>query len=79
MERRDELRSFLTARGIGTEVYYPIALHMQKCFADLGYQPQDCAESASAASDTLAIPIYPELSSEQIDRVVDCIVDFYRQ
>ncbi len=79
VQRRDELRSFLTARGIGTEVYYPIALHMQKCFADLGYQPHDCAESASAASETLAIPIYPELSSEQIDRVVDCIVEFYHQ
>jgi dTDP-4-amino-4,6-dideoxygalactose transaminase len=78
VQRRDELRAYLTEHGIGTEIYYPISLHMQKCFADLGYSAEDCVESARAASETLAVPIYPELTSEQIDRVVDSISAFYR-
>jgi dTDP-4-amino-4,6-dideoxygalactose transaminase len=78
VQRRDELRAYLTDHGIGTEIYYPISLHMQKCFANLGYGAEDCVESARAASETLAVPIYPELTSEQIDRVVDSISEFYR-
>jgi dTDP-4-amino-4,6-dideoxygalactose transaminase len=76
-QRRDELRRHLTDDGIGTEIYYPIALHMQQCFSDLEYAPLDCAESARAAADTLAIPIYPELKTEQVDRVIDAITRFY--
>ena len=79
VQRRDELRSYLTDHGVGTEIYYPISLHMQKCFSDLGYAAEDCIESLRAASETLAIPIYPELSSEQIDRVVDTIIEFYNK
>jgi dTDP-4-amino-4,6-dideoxygalactose transaminase len=75
--RRDELRSYLTANGIGTEIYYPLSLHMQKCFESLGYQPHDCPESMRAAQETVAIPIYPELTTPQMDRVVETITRFY--
>ncbi len=78
VQRRDELRSWLTKNRIGNEVYYPVPLHMQKCFEHLGYQPEDCPESAQAAQETLAIPIYPELTREQQDCVVSTIKDFYR-
>lgn len=78
VSRRDELRRHLTDAGIGTEIYYPIALHMQKCFESLGYQPIDCAESARAAAETVAVPIYPELTTQQMDRVVEAIAEFYR-
>lgn len=78
VERRDNLRQHLTANGIGTEVYYPIPLHLQECFAYLGYRPEDCPESARAAQETLAIPIYPELSEAQKRHVVETITTFYR-
>jgi dTDP-4-amino-4,6-dideoxygalactose transaminase len=74
---RDQLRNRLNAAGIGTEVYYPIPLHMQKCFESLGYLPEDCPQSARAALETLAIPIYPELTSSQMDRVIDGIAEFH--
>jgi len=78
VRHRDELRRHLTAAGIGTEIYYPIPLHMQKCFESLGYQPEDCSESARAAAETLAIPIYPELSVAQLDRVIETIAWFFQ-
>lgn len=74
---RDELREHLGKANIGTEIYYPIPLHLQKCFADLGYAEGDCPESESAAKETLAIPIYPELVREQQQYVVDTIARFY--
>ena len=76
-ERRDELRAYLRNRKIGSEVYYPIPLHMQRCFEDLGYQSHDCAESCRAATETLAIPIYPELTELQRQHVVRIIAEFY--
>ena len=76
--RRDELRRHLTASGVGTEIYYPIPLHMQRCFVELGYTASDCPESALAANETLAIPIYPELAVHQMDRVVETIAGFYQ-
>ena len=76
-ERRDELRTYLKNKQIGSEVYYPIPLHMQECFASLGYQSQDCAESCRAATETLAIPIYPELTELQRQHVVQAISEFY--
>ncbi len=77
-ERRDELRKFLGDKGVGTEIYYPVPLHMQKCFAYLGMRPGDCPESAAAAASVLAVPIYPELTEAQQEYVVESIAEFYR-
>jgi len=74
--KRDELREFLNAEGIGTEVYYPLSLHVQDCFKYLGHRPEDFPESMDAAATTLALPIYPELKREQLDLVVQKIKEF---
>ncbi len=74
---RDRLRAYLGEQGVGTEIYYPVPLHMQKCFAYLGYHPEDCPESTRAAGETLALPIYPELVEQQLQYVVDTIAVFY--
>ncbi|MEW5957973.1 MAG: DegT/DnrJ/EryC1/StrS family aminotransferase [Chloroflexota bacterium] len=75
--RRDELRAFLAERKIGCEIYYPIPLHLQKCFADWGYQSGDFPASEAAAGQTLAIPIYPELSAAQLKTVAQTIAEFF--
>ena len=74
---RDRLRAYLGEQGVGTEIYYPVPLHMQKCFAYLGYRPEDCTESTRAAGETLALPIYPELAEAQLQHVVDTVASFY--
>jgi dTDP-4-amino-4,6-dideoxygalactose transaminase len=76
---RDRLREFLRATGVGTEVYYPIPLHLQKCFEYLGYKKGDLPESERAAEETLALPIYPELSPQQQEYVVEQIKNFYER
>ena len=75
--RRDELRQYLAGEGIGTEIYYPIPLHLQKCFAYLGYQPGELPESELACREALALPVFPELSPAQIDHVAATIERFY--
>jgi len=75
--RRDELRQHLAAAGVGTEIYYPIPLHLQQCFAYLGYRSGDFPESERAAQEVLALPVFPELSPAQIDHVAGTIERFY--
>jgi len=75
--RRDELREFLAARQIGTEVYYPIPLHMQPCFVYLGYREGDFPEAERAAREVLALPMFPELTEQEQKWVVKSIADFY--
>ena len=74
---RDALRAHLTARGVGTMVYYPGALHLQPCFADLGHGPGDFPEAERACREVLALPVYPELDPDAVRRVVAAISEFY--
>jgi len=76
-ERRDDLREHLRRAEIGTEIYYPVPLHLQECFASLGGKPEDCPVSVRAAKETLALPIYPELTADQQRHVVRTIAEFY--
>jgi dTDP-4-amino-4,6-dideoxygalactose transaminase len=75
---RDRLRAFLWERGVETEVYYPLPLHLQECFTDLGYQRGDFPHAEAAACESLALPVYPELSEAQQRYVVTQIGEFYR-
>ena len=77
--RRDELRAWLVQQGVGCEIYYPLPLHMQQCFSYLDHKPEDFPESLRASRETLALPIYPELSESQLQYVVDTIAGLFRK
>ena len=78
VERRNDLMVHLKQKGIGTEVYYPVPFHLQECFRYLGHQEGDFPESERAANETVAVPIYPELTPAQQAEVVDAVATFYR-
>ncbi len=78
VDRRDDLRAHLKEEGIGNEVYYPIPFHVQKCYANLGYKEGDFPESERAARESIALPIYPELTEQMIAEVVGVVAHFVR-
>lgn len=79
VEQRDEVRDFLTKNEIGTEIYYPVPFHLQECFKDLGYKKGDFPHSEFSADKSIALPIYPELSDEQLVYVVDIFKKFFNR
>jgi dTDP-4-amino-4,6-dideoxygalactose transaminase len=76
-QERDRLKKYLADAGVGTEIYYPVPLHRQRCFEYLGTDAGTCPESDQAAAESLALPIFPELRQDQIEYVVACISRFY--
>jgi len=77
-QKRDELREYLAKREIETAIYYPLGLHEQKCFSYLGYKKGDLPETERAARETLALPIYPEISREAQRYVAEMIAEFFK-
>jgi dTDP-4-amino-4,6-dideoxygalactose transaminase len=76
-ERRDALQAYLKERGIGSSIYYPLPLHLQPCFAYLGYKQGACPEAERAAAEVISLPIYPELNRAQLDEVAGAVRAFY--
>jgi dTDP-4-amino-4,6-dideoxygalactose transaminase len=77
--KRDSLRFFLAEKGIGTEVYYPLPLHLQPSFSHLGYKEGDLPESERASREVLSLPMFPELKEEEQDYVVSMIREFFKE
>jgi dTDP-4-amino-4,6-dideoxygalactose transaminase len=78
-DHRDSVRTYLTENGVGTDIYYPVPLHLQECFEYLGYKKGDLPESERAADESLALPIFPELKPDQQEYVVEKISDFFNR
>ncbi|MBM4124762.1 MAG: DegT/DnrJ/EryC1/StrS family aminotransferase [Nitrospira sp.] len=76
-QKRDELKAYLKDKNVGTEIYYPVPMHLQTCFKDLGYRKGAFPVSERASETVLSLPIYAELADEQLAYVVDCIKEFY--
>ena len=76
-DNRDALMSYLQDKGVGCAVYYPLPLHIQECFSELGYKVGNLPVSEELADKVLSLPIYPELTTEMKQYVVDCIKEFY--
>ena len=76
--RRDALRQHLTTQGIGSEIYYPLPLHLQECFRNLGYPPGSLPETERAAAEVLSLPIFPGLRMDEQERVAESIREFCR-
>jgi len=76
--RRDELKAYLFDKGIGTEIYYPVPLHLQECFKDLGYKQGACPVAEEASRTSLALPVYPELNIDQQEYVINSIREFFQ-
>ena len=74
---RDKLITHLKKNGIGCEIYYPVPMHLQKCFEYLGYNKGDFPEAEKAAKEVIALPVYPELTDEMKDYVAETLLDFW--
>jgi dTDP-4-amino-4,6-dideoxygalactose transaminase len=77
-EERDSLRDYLTSNGIGTSIYYPMGLHQQKCFEYLGVPTGSLPETEKACEETLALPIFPEMTDEEVEYIVEKIAEFVK-
>lgn len=78
VQHRTELMAYLKAHNVDSEIYYPLPLHLQACFTELGYQTGSMPNAKGAANETLALPIHSELSEMQIRKVVDTLTDFFK-
>jgi dTDP-4-amino-4,6-dideoxygalactose transaminase len=78
-ENREGLRQFLKEKNVGTATYYPLPLHLQECFKDLGYKPQDLSNSERASREVVSLPAFPELTETEQGYVVEAILEFYRK
>jgi dTDP-4-amino-4,6-dideoxygalactose transaminase len=79
VERRDELQAFLKEKGVGSSIYYPLPLHLQPCFAYLGYKERSVPEAEKAAREVLSLPIFPELTQSQLEEVASAVRSFYKR
>jgi dTDP-4-amino-4,6-dideoxygalactose transaminase len=77
VERRDALQTYLKSRGIGNAIYYPLPLHLQPCFAYLGYREGSCPEAERASREVISLPVYPELTRAQLDEVAGAVRAFF--